>query len=232
MPRHINSIWFDKNKVLESTINSVSISECVRKLGLKSNSGNRKYFKYYCTKYNIQIPVFDPKTAVFTSKHLSMSNYFKENTRPRSACNVRKLLINKYNFKEECSECNQLPEWNGKPLTLQIDHIDGNRMNNLITNLRFLCPNCHSQTDTYGNKKLIIEEKYLCSCGNKKSKTSKNCYKCANILKIGKTVINYPEIDIILKMIQNTGSMVGAAKIIGVSDNGLKKYLQRNNIKL
>lgn len=51
----------------------------------------------------------------------------------------------------KCSACN-ISEWNGKELTLQIDHIDGNNKNNLIENLRYLCPNCHTQTDTWGVK--------------------------------------------------------------------------------
>ena len=42
--------------------------------------------------------------------------------------------------------------YNGKPLTLQLDHIDGNPINNNLENLRFLCPNCHSQTDTFAGK--------------------------------------------------------------------------------
>ncbi len=57
-----------------------------------------------------------------------------------------------------CSECG-INEWNGKSLTLQIDHIDGNNQNNLIENLRWLCPNCHTQTDTWGVKN-VSEEGY------------------------------------------------------------------------
>lgn len=51
-----------------------------------------------------------------------------------------------------CAICNQGPVWNYKPLTLQLDHIDGDSDNNDISNLRLLCPNCHTQTPTYGSK--------------------------------------------------------------------------------
>ena len=69
------------------------------------------------------------------------------------------LKIRKY----KCEVCG-ITEHNGKPITLQIDHIDGNRKNNTFENLRFICPNCHSQTKTWGfgnvsedGKKRIIE---------------------------------------------------------------------------
>lgn len=50
-----------------------------------------------------------------------------------------------------CDECG-LTEWNGNPLNMQLDHIDGNPHNHLLENIRFLCPNCHSQTETYCGK--------------------------------------------------------------------------------
>lgn len=51
-----------------------------------------------------------------------------------------------------CEECGQTSIHNKKPLMLQLDHIDGDSDNNLISNLRLLCPNCHSQTDNFGSK--------------------------------------------------------------------------------
>ena len=56
----------------------------------------------------------------------------------------------KRNTKNECSECGIRNLWNNKKLVLQIDHIDGNTRNNLLENLRYLCPNCHTQTETWG----------------------------------------------------------------------------------
>jgi HNH endonuclease len=60
--------------------------------------------------------------------------------------------------KYACSCCN-ISEWQGRPLTLQVDHVDGNNRNNRIENLRYLCPNCHTQTDTWGTKNASIEGK-------------------------------------------------------------------------
>lgn len=50
-----------------------------------------------------------------------------------------------------CSVCS-VSEWQGKPITLQVDHINGNPGDNSLHNLRLICPNCHSQTDHYGGR--------------------------------------------------------------------------------
>ncbi len=51
-----------------------------------------------------------------------------------------------------CKLCGNPPEWCGRPLTLQIDHMNGDFLDNRRENLRFTCPNCHSQTDNWGSK--------------------------------------------------------------------------------
>ena len=67
---------------------------------------------------------------------------------------VKKYVL-KY-WKYECSECN-LNKWNGKHLTLQLDHKNGDKKDNRLDNVRWMCPNCHSQTDNWGVKNISVE---------------------------------------------------------------------------
>lgn len=71
-----------------------------------------------------------------------------------SSHKLRLRLIDEGLKKDECEECGIGNEYNGKPLSMHLDHIDGNHHNHVFKNLRILCPNCHSQTETHGSKKL------------------------------------------------------------------------------
>ena len=65
---------------------------------------------------------------------------------------TRRLLIEEKGYK--CAKC-AIFEWHHKSLTLEVNHIDGDALNNVLDNLEFLCPNCHSQTDTFRAKNLV-----------------------------------------------------------------------------
>ena len=67
----------------------------------------------------------------------------------REAPTLKKYLENARGYK--CETCN-ISEWKGQQLSLHLDHIDGNSDNNFPTNLRLLCPNCHSQTETFSGR--------------------------------------------------------------------------------
>jgi len=56
---------------------------------------------------------------------------------------------------DKCQMCGIPPVWQGKRLVLQLDHIDGDRRNRAFGNFRLLCPNCHSQTETFGARKTV-----------------------------------------------------------------------------
>lgn len=68
--------------------------------------------------------------------------------RPGSTTELRKRLVREGVLAAECAACER-HEWQGRPIPLELDHINGDRTDNRLQNLRLLCPNCHAQTDTY-----------------------------------------------------------------------------------
>ena len=66
--------------------------------------------------------------------------------------NLKRRLLKENLLQYVCSCCGNKGEYNNIPLVLQLDHINGVNNDHRIENLRFLCPNCHSQQDTYAAK--------------------------------------------------------------------------------
>ena len=79
------------------------------------------------------------------------SKLFVENSQTRRHV-VKRTIIRDNLLPYCCSVCGLLDSWNNKPLTLHLDHINGINNDNRLENLRFLCPNCHSQTPNYCTK--------------------------------------------------------------------------------
>lgn len=67
--------------------------------------------------------------------------------------NLKKKLLKNGLIKYQCSECS-ITEWRGKPISLQLEHKNGDHSDNRIENLCLLCPNCHSQTPTFAGKNI------------------------------------------------------------------------------
>lgn len=65
---------------------------------------------------------------------------------------LKKRLYAENIKQNKCEECG-ISEWNGKTIECELDHIDGDRTNHRLENLKILCPNCHSQTDTFRFKR-------------------------------------------------------------------------------
>lgn len=124
--------------------------------GIKGTGiGSETYNCMWCGKEN---KCGRTKTNKFCNNACQASYKWVNETIPRieqGLVNAGAPALKKYIIEtkgEICSECGQTNIHNNKPLMLQLDHIDGDSNNNFPSNLRILCPNCHTQTETHGSK--------------------------------------------------------------------------------
>lgn len=89
------------------------------------------------------------KSGDFCKRECQITHKLKEKVLSGNYTKSNGISYFKKVTEYKCIECKN-SSWMGKPLKLQIDHIDGDRTNNRIENYRYLCPNCHSQTLTWG----------------------------------------------------------------------------------
>ena len=110
------------------------INDRIKELGI-----NTDHFKLYNSKVNSH--------PIYSMDEILVENSFYENIN----C-LKKRLISNNLLEYVCAECGNTGEWNGKKLVLQLEHKNGIHNDHRLSNLVFLCPNCHSQTNTYSGK--------------------------------------------------------------------------------
>jgi hypothetical protein len=147
--------WEIKN--LEDAVRkSISIANVLRLLGLKPRGSNYITIKKEIRNLGLDTSHFlgfaHLKGRKKSSVYKTMTkDLLVENSDAGSSCIKNRILKEKL-IHYSCKECG-LIDWLGKPIVLHLDHINGNNRDHRIENLRFLCPNCHSNTDTYCGKK-------------------------------------------------------------------------------
>lgn len=135
--------------------NSANIAEVLFKLGytVKGNSWGYSQVKQRMTDLNLSSANFKGKNAYYETnkeREISPDKLFRINCKHTRTV-LRRNIIRNNLLPYKCAICG-ISKWNNKTLSLELDHINGMNNDNRLENLRFLCPNCHSQTTTYGSR--------------------------------------------------------------------------------
>lgn len=185
---------FTKDEMFVFVKQSYSIADVCRLCGWKPIGGNYGIIKRYIKEYELDTSHFLGKRSNIGNrlnqhKEKKAENYLKKDSYIKLTT-LRDKLVREGIKKYKCEECG-ISEWNGKQISLQIHHINGDNTDNRIENIMFLCPNCHSQTDTFcGKKNIKNEKKYYCrNCGNTITNTRTGfCDDCYKLLINGELI--------------------------------------------
>jgi len=222
---------------------SVTISEVIEKIGLKSNGStyysaiNKRIREDGLNKdHLIEGARRKSSWAIMGREIKSLDEILVDNSTCFNNRNIKKKLIKAGMIEDRCKECGQGPEWHGKLLVLQLDHINGKNDDNRRENLRLLCPNCHTQTETYSgknserNKSLSangVTQHYCKKCSKSIERGSKSglCFECWAKTQRKVERPSKEELDELVKSL----SLCAIGRKYGVSDSAVRKWIKSYN---
>ena len=147
-------VWNLSKEVIQDKVNSCnSICDVLETFGYKRTSGSMaKVMKNIINEYDIDISHFKPFNRTNQKPTYSLEEILIPNSTYTNITKLKERILKAGLLEYKCECCGNIGEWNGQSLTLQLDHKDGDHSNHSIENLRFLCPNCHSQTETFSGR--------------------------------------------------------------------------------
>ena len=150
----MDSLEYDTLKFKKIVSESKSIRECLIKMNLSPYGGNYRVFKKKIKELNLSTDHFlgqgwNKNNSPADIKDIE--KYFN-NEIPITSYKLKCRILKDGNKPNKCESCG-LDTWMGKPIPLELHHINCNNQDNRLENLLLLCPNCHALTDGYRNRK-------------------------------------------------------------------------------
>ncbi|MGW4942409.1 hypothetical protein ACWEOZ_12590 [Actinoplanes sp. NPDC004185] len=151
-------VKYTREMLSEAVAASTSMAGVLRHLGLRQTGGAHAHLRRRIAKLNIDTSHFlgsahNRGTHSFNRRRSDQILVLRPSTAGREKPHALRRALEEVGLPKRCAECNLADSWRGRQLVLHVDHIDGRLWDCRPENLRFLCPNCHSQTATYAGRK-------------------------------------------------------------------------------
>lgn len=226
-------------EIVSSAVSEVTTyTDLCKSLGISNSGGSYQRLRAKMQEWGISTdhfisnPTVNPKFKIKIPWQ-DVLVYDRANTGQRTKSSMLKRAMLEAGFNNTVcaiAGCQQTNIWNGQELVLQIDHINGDRLDDRPENLRFICPNCHTQTKTFSSRN-IIKNKCV-DCGSKVSNNkTKRCINCSNVHESsGKRArVDWPSIEE-LKAILSANNFSEVGRLLGCSDNAVRKHLRKHGV--
>lgn len=144
---------YTKEYLTELVNESKCMWDVVMNAGMGRNEGNYNYLHRLINRYNISTLHFEDQRKGIRRSKLTLDDFLVKDRHISINGNKMKAKLYKAGLKQPiCEKCGQNEWWNGEKISLILDHINGDRDNNLLENLRIVCPNCNATLPTHGGK--------------------------------------------------------------------------------
>jgi len=163
-------IWNITKEELQALLDeSQTIKSVLERVGLNPINGNHRTLHERVRCDELSLEKLEANRKKWRNNHMkslgskakiSNNQVFVKDSKYNNNKNIKARLLKDNLIEYECSLCGNIGEHNGDPLSLQLDHLNGDSKDNRLVNLRFVCPNCHSQTKTYAGKRLKKPKDY------------------------------------------------------------------------